>query len=425
MSKKPVPVKMKKTKFGLVPNDWRVASLSDLIEGNYILEHIDGNHGSLYPKKHEFVEEGVPYIGANSIIENKINFDNVRFLTEERSDEMQKGIAVPNDVLFAHNATVGPVALLGNEYEKVILSTTLTLYRTNNEIIRSIYLLHYMQSSYYKKQYEKVMKQSTRNQIPITMQRNFDFILPPKQEQDKISAILSAWDKAIELKQQLIDLKREQKKGLMQKLLTGEVRLPGFNEEWKVMKLEKLCSKMKSGGTPKSTNPKFYGGEIPLVKVNDITRQGKILKDAETTITEQGLINSSAWLVPANSILYSMYASIGFVSINKMPVTTNQAIMSMIPNDDVNIDFLYYQLVKYKTKVNSIIETGTQGNLNAKLVKSFSIHLPQYEEQLAIATILNAAESHIELLENELDALKEQKKGLMQQLLTGKTRVKV
>ncbi|GAB2323715.1 restriction endonuclease subunit S [Alkalibacterium sp. m-11] len=401
----------------LYPKDWPLVKLNELAyfeKGKGIAKKDITSkgkkaiiYGDIYTKHHFYIKNVSTYIDSKTASKSKLVKTNNVLLTGsgETAEEIGKAVAyLDEEELYAG----GDIIIIKLKHN-----------------LNSLFLSYLLNFGNLRKRLSQLGQGNSVVHIYSSMLEDLSIPLPSIEEQNNITKVLLTWDKAIELKQQLIDLKKEQKIGLMQKLLTGEVRLPGFNEEWKVMKLEKLCSKMKSGGTPKSTNPKFYGGEIPFVKVNDITRQGKILKDAETTITEQGLINSSAWLVPANSILYSMYASIGFVSINKMPVTTNQAIMSMIPNDDVNIDFLYYQLVKYKTKVNSIIETGTQGNLNAKLVKSFSIHLPQYEEQLAIATILNAAESHIELLENELDALKEQKKGLMQQLLTGKTRVKV
>ena len=89
---------------------------------------------------------------------------------------------------------------------------------------------------------------------------------------------------------------------------------------------------MQSGGTPQATNEKFYGGDIYFLKISDITQSGKYIHKTQYTITKAGLENSSAWLVPIDSLIYSMYASVGFVSINKVELATSQAMMCIVIN---------------------------------------------------------------------------------------------
>jgi len=198
-----------------------------------------------------------------------------------------------------------------------------------------------------------------------------------------------------------------------------------FKEEWKEVKLGELCKVAKSGGTPTSTNKSYYDGNIPFLAISDITKQGKYLTYTSKKISLLGLDNSASWLVPINTIIYSMYASVGFVSINKIPLATSQAVINLILKDTVDIEFIYYFLLDYKKYIHKYIETGTQGNLNAKTVKSLKIKLPTLQEQQKIAQVLSNADKEIELLKDELQELKKQKKGLMQKLLTGKVRVKV
>ena len=211
----------------------------------------------------------------------------------------------------------------------------------------------------------------------------------------------------------------------MQNLLTAKIRFPEFKNEWKETKLKDICVKMRSGGTPKSTNKKFYNGNIPFVKINDMTLGGKYIYDTQVKITEEGLENSSAWLVPKNSLIYSMYASFGFVSINKIEVATSQAMMCIVPNlSKVALEYLYYFLDDFQKDVRSFVETGTQGNLNAEIVKNFKIKFPNLKEQQKIAEVLMACDDEINLLNLKLENLKKQKQGLMQKLLSGKVRVK-
>lgn len=215
----------KDSELGKIPKSWEVVKLDKLLENKSITSHLDGNHGGLYPKQSEFVESGTPYLSANMIKGNNIDFSLAKFLTKERASKFRKGVAKDKDVLFAHNATVGPVTLLETNLDYVILSTTLTYYRCDLEKLNNYYLMNYMKSIYFINQYEKFMKQSTRNQIPITQQRQLYFIIPPLEEQKQIADILSTADEKLEVLRAKKEKYKILKKGLLQKLLSGEVRV--------------------------------------------------------------------------------------------------------------------------------------------------------------------------------------------------------
>lgn len=190
-------------------------------------------------------------------------------------------------------------------------------------------------------------------------------------------------------------------------------------EEWEVTKLVEVTIKMQSGGTPKANNSDYYEGNIPFVKIDDITSSGKYLTKTKSTITEEGLKNSSAWVVPVNSILYSMYASLGFLSINKIPVATNQAIMNIIANENkISTDYLYAYLLSLKDKIDKFIDQTTQKNLNAQKVKNFLIPLPPLPEQQKIAEILSTVDQKIDSIDSKIEETQTLKRGLMQRLLS-------
>ena len=107
------------------PKGYYVATLQELIDKGYITYHLDGNHGGDYPKSEEFVDSGVPYISANCIANGEIDFSKAKYLTPDRAGKLRKGIAQDGDVLFAHNATVGPTVVLHTVEEKIILGTLL------------------------------------------------------------------------------------------------------------------------------------------------------------------------------------------------------------------------------------------------------------------------------------------------------------
>jgi len=208
--------------------NWDNMTLETLLERGWIESHLDGNHGGNYPKKEEFVREGVPYISANCLDDDdRIDMSRAKYLSPARAALLRKGIAKNNDVLFAHNATVGPVAMLQTDEEKVILGTSLTYYRCNPKHILPEYLAHQMRSFGFKKQYLQVMRQSTRNQVPITKQREFFHVIPPLEEQKRIVVAL---DGLLENGQRLARLYErkhaaleELKKSLLHQAFNGEL----------------------------------------------------------------------------------------------------------------------------------------------------------------------------------------------------------
>ena len=198
------------------PKNYLVKSLQELIDMGYITYHLDGNHGGDYPRSEEFVDGGVPYIGANSIVNGEIDFAKAKYLTTERAGKLRKGIARNEDVLFAHNATVGPVVVLRTEEAKVILSTSLTAYRCNKDKLLPNYLKAYMQSDGFVRQYADEMKQTTRNQVPITAQKKYLFLIPPIVEQDQFATFVEQTGKSKLEIQQSLDKLELLKKSLMQ-----------------------------------------------------------------------------------------------------------------------------------------------------------------------------------------------------------------
>ena len=206
---------------------WDRMTLETLLERGWIEDHMDGNHGGDYPRKEEFISEGVPYISANCLDGERVDMSRAKFLSPSRAALLRKGFAKDNDVLFAHNATVGPVTILHTDEEKVILGTSLTYYRCNRAHILPEYLAHYMRSFGFKTQYLQVMRQSTRNQVPITKQREFFHVVPPLDEQ---KAIIGQLDGLLENGQRLESLYQrklaaldELKKSLLHRAFSGQL----------------------------------------------------------------------------------------------------------------------------------------------------------------------------------------------------------
>ncbi len=216
----------KETRLGFIPKEWDIIKIQKLIEDRIILKLQDGNHGSLYPRKHHFYSPGLHYISANQIDEKgSVQIEKASLISHDYIKVLQKGFGEPGDIILAHNATVGRVGLIPDNGPKYIASTSITMYRINRELLNRDFVFYFMQSNIFQRQLKRIMPQSTRNQVPITAQKNLYFLIPKVPlEQQKIAAILSNVDGIIQSNDKhLFELKRV-KKGLMQQLLTGKKR---------------------------------------------------------------------------------------------------------------------------------------------------------------------------------------------------------
>lgn len=191
-------------------------------------------------------------------------------------------------------------------------------------------------------------------------------------------------------------------------------------EEWEVAPLGELSSCF-SGGTPSTSNSSYYGGDIPWITSSDLNR-GRI-NEVEGRITEEGLANSAAKMVNKDSLLLALYgATAGVSAVTAIRAAINQAVLAIVPKS-TNTEFLF-QLLKYKK--DFYITTYTQGgqpNFSGEIVKSFAIPCPPLPEQRAIAEALSDVDGLLGGLDRIIAKKRDLKQAVMQQLLTGQTRL--
>lgn len=247
--------------------------------------------------------------------------------------------------------------------------------------------------------------------------------LPPLHEQQKIATILSTQDKVIELKEKLLAQKQQQKKYLMQQLLTGKIKLANYPNNWHEIKLGEVSS-MASGGTPDSKNKEYYGNTYNWISISDISNAGKYIDDSDRKLSQSGFDNCTARLFNPGTVLLAMYASVGKCAIARKTCCTSQAILGITPQKELVNEYLYYVLVNENVRLKSFSQASSQPNINKKIVEDVLIKLPSLSEQKAIVEILSTADREIDLIQKFIEAEKQKKKALMQLLLTGKVRVK-
>ncbi|MHB1308651.1 MAG: restriction endonuclease subunit S [Limisphaerales bacterium] len=188
--------------------------------------------------------------------------------------------------------------------------------------------------------------------------------------------------------------------------------------DWSLVRMDDLAVKLKAGGTPSRQNKSYFGGDIPFVLIDDMTSSGVYLKSTKETISQAGLDACSAWIVPKNTVLLSMYATIGATVITTFPVATNQAILAIIPREMCDREYLSFCLQAHKAHLARLNVESTQKNINKGIVSSFPIPLPPLPEQTQIAHILSTVQRAIEAQERIIQTTTELKKALMHKLFT-------
>lgn len=248
--------------------------------------------------------------------------------------------------------------------------------------------------------------------------RSIQFNLPPLPEQKRIVSVLETWDQMIEKLARKIEIKKSVKKGLMQNLLTGKVRLAGFKDEWKLVKLGDV-GEIVTGNTPPMKDKNNYGETYCWATAEDFN--GKYINSTRIKLSEDG--KKISRFLPKGSILVTCIASIGKNAIAGVPLATNQQINSIVVNKKNNNEFIYYVIQNSKNLLKRFAGAGAMPILNKITFSKIKILIPELEEQKAIADILMTSDSEIKMLEKKLSIIKNQKKYLLDNLVTGQIRV--
>ena len=246
-----------------------------------------------------------------------------------------------------------------------------------------------------------------------------------RNEQRAIAEALSDVDVLLGGLDRLITKKRDVKQAVMQQLLTGQTRLPCFNGEWEVKLLADVAD-IRSGGTPSSTDRRYWNGDVLWCTPTDITALmgQKYLRATARTITSEGLAASSAEVIPPHSVVMTSRATIGECAINAVPLSTNQGFKNFVPFACTDGEFLYYLLFTQKQGFISLCGGSTFLEIGKRQLAAYAVRLPATkEEQSAIAAVLSDMDAEIAALEQRRDKTRALKQGMMQELLTGRTRL--
>ena len=426
----------KHSKLGWTPEQWCISRL------NNHLDYVDYRGKS--PIK---ADSGTFLVTAKNIKKGVIDYEiSKEYIPNDTYNTvMGRGEVEMGDILITTEAPLGNVAQV--DRENVALAQRVIKYRPKNRTVDKNYLKWYFLSHRFQKELLLESTGSTVKGIKGSRLHKLPLILPPLPEQKKIAQILSTWDKAISKMEQLIAKKQERKKGLMQQLLTGKKRFKEFvksdkmketklgliPEDWGEVRLNDLIDKSRKVR---------YG----IVQPGDYDPNGRFMVRGQDYSLSKGWNNpenlfrvshvvevkyKKARLKGGDLILTIVGAGTGHAQeipdwlegANITQTTARIAINQFEADNKFYLQYLNSDLGKKQTY--RFIKGGAQPGLNIRDVEVFNLAKPQLMEQRKIASVLSSADQELNKLLTQLDQLKEQKKGLMQKLLTGEVRVKI
>ena len=363
-------------------------------------------------------EQSIKLLRSNNVQNSMLNLDDVQYVNRERVKAKQ--ILQEDDILIC--MANGSKKLVGKSafYEKrkfhsYTFGAFMGRYRKlTPNIVNSYFLFSIFQSEEYRKQVELLLAGSSINNLTPNSIESIEFYCPNDiSEQNSIAEVLSDVDGLLGALEALIAKKWIIKHATMQQLLTGKTRLPGFCEEWVKNSLGNLAT-VTMGQSPPSVSYNIRGSGVPLLQGNADIKNRKSLERVWTTQPSK--------LCDSDDLLLTVRAPVGIVASAKNSACLGRGICGLKPTIDSS--FLFYALVFAESRWQVDEQGSTFTAVNRKQVEQFRLRIPADEnEQIAIATVLSDMDAEIAVLERRRDKTLAIKKGMMQQLLTGRIRL--
>ena len=414
---KHIPQGYKDSPLGIIPIEWEVERLGNLC-------YNQGDYGLNAPAT-DYSVDLPTYLRITDIDDNGkfIHVDKKSVDSISAEDYYLKN----GDIVFARTgATVGKTYLYDKRDGKLVYAGFLIKFSPNPTKLLSYYLKVHTETQNYKNWISVISQRSGQPGINATEYCSFRIATPPIKEQEYICSILQLWDTAIEKQSELIEKLRLRKRALMQQLLTGKKRLPGFSGEWKRIKLGDITERVTRKNEEDNKNVVTISAQRGFVVQTDFFNKsvaGETLDNYFLVYKDEFCYNKSY------SNGYPMGAIKRLNTFDKAVVTTLYICFRLKDKTSTNIDFFeqYCESGIFNKELVKVANEGgrAHGLLNVTPSDFFNMHMsiPDIDEQNAIASVLVNADKEIELANEKLANLQSQKRGLMQQLLTGKKRI--
>ena len=404
----------KKTKLGWIPEEWKIVKLGTVTSKV-------GSGSTPRGGEKVYVSKGVPFIRSQNVNANRLLISKLSFIPLEIHEKMSGSKVIGNDILLnITGASIGRSCVVPSNFKEGNVNQHVCIIRLIET--GSIKFIQLFLSSF-SGQKSIIRSQVGGNREGLNFQnvRSLKIPLPPLPEQKKIADILSTWDKAIETTQALIKKLQLRKKGLMQQLLTGKKRLPGFSGEWEEVRLGEFLIKHNEVSEISDQYPVLTSSRDGLFFQKDYYKNQVASKD-----------NSGYNVVPSGYFTYRHMSDDLVFKFNINTLCDKGIVSTLYPVFTTSIDLLDNYLLLELNHGNSFKkfalqqkQGGSRTYMYFGKLEKLKLKLPKIKEQVAISNFINTVSAEINKTQHYLEQLQEQKKGLMQQLLTGQRRVVV
>lgn len=374
-----------------IPKGWQLVTLGDIA---------DFKKGKGLPKD-DLVADGKCEAIHYGELFTKYSEEIVKVLSRTNNSS-SAFLSKANDILMP-TSDVTPRGLSTASWinkDGVILGGDILVIRPKNKNLNGLFFSYLVTAS--KKEVIKLVSGTTVFHLYGSDLARFKFGLPPATEQQRIVTVLKTWDRAIEKLKRKIEIKKEVKKGLMQNIMSGKVRIEGFSDKWRVLPLSNLChittgKKDVNEGNPKGAYPFFTCAR-------------------EHTYSDVYSFDTEAILIAGN-------ADVGHCKYYKGKFEAYQRTYVLSDFKNIDAKYLFLFLSHYfKNHVESLKQIGAMSYIKLPMLRDFLVRLPDKDEQIAIANLLTTASAEVEKLEEKLLKLEDQKRYLLNNLITGTIR---
>jgi type I restriction enzyme S subunit len=436
MAEAQIPHGYKQTEVGVIPEEWAIGSLS------HFWTVTDCKHVTA-----QFVDNGFPIASIKEVQSRFVDLTNAKQTTQQFYSLLIEGGRRPRvgDLILSRNATVGEVAQVAERHPLFAMGQDVCLLRKKSPEFSTDYLQAVFRSPIIANQLSDLMVGSTFKRVNIQQIKNFTVPMPPPSEQEAIAEALSDADALIESLEQLIAKKRHIKQGAMQELLIGNRRLSGFATkpgykqtevgvipaEWEVTTVGEI-SDVKTGPFGSALHEKDYvNNGTPIITVEHLGESGVYHMNLPM-VSDADKVRLMAYSLCQGYIVFSRVGSVDRNALIK--VTENGWLFSgrllrvRLKERDTDASYLSYHFHSeaFKQRVRDVAVGQTMASINTQILMGVKIILPPTKaEQTAIAAILSDMDAEIAALEAKLAKAHQIKQGMMQELLTGKTRLEV
>lgn len=422
----------RKTEIGVLPQQWQVVKISDIAP--FIANGFVGAASRYYTKD----ESAAGYIMGKNIRANKIEAGSLIRINKEFVAKYPKTKIFAGDMLTIQSGHAGISCIVTKEFDNsnchaVIIS------RFNRELACPDYLAYYLNSFHGKTRLKRIFVGTTMNHLNTKDLKLFRVPLPPLLEQQRIAEILIATDAHLEKLDAVIKDMQLLKKAMIEKLLTRGIGHTEFKDSeigslpkaWEVVTLKEITHLVTKGTTPSTVGFDYEAKGVNFIKVENIDENGNINISSTSKITAECNQKLRRSAMQEHDILVSIAGTIGKSAIVKgtdLPANTNQAVAIIRLKSFNSLDKNYLNFIfssnYFYDYIKSIGTAGAQPNINLKQLKNFIFPLPDIVEQKNIAKILLEFKKSLDFYGNARKDFIELKTGLMEQLLTGKIRLK-